>query len=495
MRRQGIADNPVLVGTGAILVILVMVLLSYNANSGLPFVPTYNISADLPNGAALVKANDVRIGGARVGTVTSITPETNDKGFYYARVALKLDKNIGPIPENSTIEVRPKSTIGLKYVQLTLGDSKETIPNGGHMPISQATTAVEFEDLLDTFDKRVREGNKRSLNEFGNAFAGRGADLNTAFGVIGPLFANLEPVAKIMADPDTKLAEFIQVLARNATDYANAGSAGYEVWVNVDRTFAAFAAASRGIQESLEEAPPTLAVVTDTLPASRTYFRQLTDTVERFQPGAPYLPQVADDFASIVTTGPQAFNHLNRLAPQFDQTLTKLGQFAADAQVRLGLNGLKNFVAGINQPLQYITPAQTKCNYFGLFARNLASALSSRDEGIGFLRFGAVGGWPNVPPDTSSEAGPGNTLPNSQQSEYMQDGRLVGNIWNYFNSNPYPSTGFKTNVCGAGNEVTLGGKPGEGFQMPTGVHTTQPSGIKGGVTQNSQAIGSEQVKK
>lgn len=497
MRRQGIADNPVLVGTGAILVILVMVLLSYNANSGLPFVPTYNISADLPNGAALVKANDVRIGGARVGTVTSIKPETNEKGFYYAQIAMKLDKNIGPIPVNSTIEVRPKSTIGLKYVQLTLGDSKETIPNGGHMPLSQATTAVEFEDLLNTFDKRVREGNKRSLDEFGNAFAGRGADLNTAFGEIAPLFANLEPVAKIVADPSTNLAKFIQVLARNATDYANAGSAGYEVWVNVDRTFQAFAAASRGIQESLEEAPPTLAVVTDTLPASRTYFRQLTNTVERFQPGAPYLPQVADDFASIVTTGPQAFNHLYQLAPQFDQTLTKLGQFAADAQVRLGLNGLKNFVTGINQPLQYITPAQTKCNYFGLLARNLASTVSSRDEGASFLRFAAVGGWPNIPPDTSAESGPGSTLPNSAQKEYKQDGALVGNVWNYLNSNAYPSTGFKSGICGAGNEVTKGKSsiPDSSF-MTTGTHTTEPGGIKSGfTTQNTQAIGSDQVKK
>lgn len=495
MRRQGVADNPVLVGAGAILVILVMVLLSYNANSGLPFVPTYNITADIPNGAALVKGNDVRIGGARVGIVTTITPE-NKGSDYYAQISLKLDKNIGPIPENSTIEVRPKSTIGLKYVELTLGDSDTTVPNGGNLPISQATTATEFEDLLDTFDKRVREGNKRSLQEFGNAFAGRGADLNTAFGVLGPLFANLEPVAKTISDPATRLGEFIRVIAQVAHDYAASGEAGYEVWVNADRTFAAFAAASNGIQESLQESPSTLTATTNAFPSERAYFRQLTDTVERFQPGAPYLPTVAADFATITDYGPSAFNKLYKTVPAFNTTLQKLGQFAADSQVRLGLNALKNFVVTINQPLQYITPAQTKCNYFGLFARNLASSLSSRDNGVAFLRFGIAAGWPNMVGDTSAESGPGNTLPASAQNEYKQDGVGIGNVWNYLNSNGYPTTG-QNGVCGAGNELTKGVNTGNlsTASLPKETRTTQPSGIRAGTTTpNSQAIGSQQVQ-
>ena len=36
----GIASNPVLVGGVTVLVVIVAVFLSYNANQGLPFVPT-----------------------------------------------------------------------------------------------------------------------------------------------------------------------------------------------------------------------------------------------------------------------------------------------------------------------------------------------------------------------------------------------------------------------------------------------------------------------
>ena len=53
MKRGSSASNltasPVLVGAVTLLVTLVAVYLSYNANSGLPFVPTYDLKADVPN--------------------------------------------------------------------------------------------------------------------------------------------------------------------------------------------------------------------------------------------------------------------------------------------------------------------------------------------------------------------------------------------------------------------------------------------------------------
>ena len=75
-RGGGIAGNPVLIGAATVLVILVAVFLSYNANKGLPFVPTYQVNAEVPSAAQLVVGNDVKIGGTRVGAVTTIKPKT-----------------------------------------------------------------------------------------------------------------------------------------------------------------------------------------------------------------------------------------------------------------------------------------------------------------------------------------------------------------------------------------------------------------------------------
>ena len=64
MRRRGagLSSSPVLVGAVTVLVTLVAVVISYSANEGLPFVPTYQIKAQVPNAAKLVEGNDVRAG-------------------------------------------------------------------------------------------------------------------------------------------------------------------------------------------------------------------------------------------------------------------------------------------------------------------------------------------------------------------------------------------------------------------------------------------------
>ena len=124
MRTRGtasLAASPVLVGAVTVLVTIVAVFLSYNANTGLPFVPTYDLKANLPNGAQLVKGFEVRIGGARVGQVSKIEPMRREDGSTYAQITMKLDKEIEPLKADTTLLVRPRSAIGLKYVELTPG--------------------------------------------------------------------------------------------------------------------------------------------------------------------------------------------------------------------------------------------------------------------------------------------------------------------------------------------------------------------------------------
>jgi ABC-type transporter Mla subunit MlaD len=116
-RRQSIAANPVLIGALTTLVVVIAVFLAYNANAGLPFVPTYQFKVDAPDAARLVEGNDVREGGFRVGQVTKITPIRKDDGDTAAELTVQLDESAGPIPQDSGIAIRPRSALGLKYLE------------------------------------------------------------------------------------------------------------------------------------------------------------------------------------------------------------------------------------------------------------------------------------------------------------------------------------------------------------------------------------------
>src|SRR3954467_6006211 len=77
-RFGSIAASPTLVGAVTVLVVVVAVFLAYQANQGLPFVPTYKVSAELPNTESMVPGNEVRIGGTRLGQIRAIEPVTVD---------------------------------------------------------------------------------------------------------------------------------------------------------------------------------------------------------------------------------------------------------------------------------------------------------------------------------------------------------------------------------------------------------------------------------
>ena len=72
---QPLAASPVLVGAITVLVSFIAVFIAYNANAGLPFVPTYDVKAEVPSGNKLVAGNEVRVGGFRVGVVEKLEPK------------------------------------------------------------------------------------------------------------------------------------------------------------------------------------------------------------------------------------------------------------------------------------------------------------------------------------------------------------------------------------------------------------------------------------
>ena len=135
--QTSVSASPVLIGAVTVLIAIIAVFIAYNANSGLPFVPTYDVKAQLPSGAKLVKGNEVRVGGFRVGVVDDIEPDVvvvEGERRSIAVAELKLDKTIEPLPEDSELRVRPRSALGLKYIELSPGTSRKSYARGRHDP-------------------------------------------------------------------------------------------------------------------------------------------------------------------------------------------------------------------------------------------------------------------------------------------------------------------------------------------------------------------------
>ncbi len=204
--------NPVLIGAVTVLVAIVAVFLAYNANNGLPFVPTRVLKVDFPNGAALVPGNEVEQGGFRVGLVSDMHPVELANGRIVAQATFQLSEANGKVPVDSTATILPRSLLGLKYVKLTYGHSSRFFPDGGTMPLSQTTVPVQFDDINTMFDAKTRPAVQQNLVGYGDVLAARGSSLNDTISSLPALFGHLRPVAAYLSDPHTELTRFLGAL-------------------------------------------------------------------------------------------------------------------------------------------------------------------------------------------------------------------------------------------------------------------------------------------
>jgi phospholipid/cholesterol/gamma-HCH transport system substrate-binding protein len=436
----------VLIGAVTVLVTVVAVFLAYNANNGLPFVPTYNVKVEVPNAAQLVKGNDVRIGGERVGSVSDIQPVHHANGLDTAVISMKLEKRVEPLPKDSTVIIRPRSALGLKYVEITPGKAGAGYAAGSTIPLSQAQPhPVEIDEVLNMFNQPTREGQQKSLQGIGDALTGRGEDLNEAILALRPLFTNLQPVAANLAAPRTQLRRFFPALNRTAGLVAPVGQTQADLFGNLDTTFTALADVARPfIQDTISKGPPTLDTVTAQLPLQRPFIKNLTGFMSELRPGVAVLPKTAPILADALEAGTKSLPETPAMNRQLEGTFRALQRFSNDPLVPKGLTQLTHTVSSLKPTLAFLTPVQSTCNYVTLWLRNIASLLSVGDANGTWQRFIIIA----TPTGPNSETGPSSGPANGPTVE------------NHLHANNYPNTASpgQDKECEAGNEPYLAGK-------------------------------------
>jgi virulence factor Mce-like protein len=469
--------NPTVIGALAVLLTVLAGLLAYNANNGRPFVQSYRLTAQVPDAAALVPGNEVRIGGVRVGVVESIEPVTEDDGTFAAALALKLDKSVEPLPEDSKVIIRSRSALGLKYLQITRGTSDQGFPAGSTLPLSAASPEpVEFDQLLSTFDVPTRENIQANLTEFGNALAGRGPDLNEAIGALKPLLPRLERVMRDISDPQTGIGPFFSALSRSASAVAPVAETQAQMFVDLDTTLAAFADIARPyLQDTISKTPVTLHTASETLPVIRPFLANSRKLFVNLQPGAKAAAESADEIESALVTGIPVLRASPQFNDQLPPTAAALKRFNDDSTVRGGLGQLIDLNDALGPPLRFIAPAQSVCNYATLLFRNAQSA-----GGLGT----STGNWQRVNA-LNTPLGPNNEGSPSSAPANGGGGALDPLNTNWLHVNPYPNTASpgQTRECEAGNEdyaigqQQIGNSPGN-----QGIVTEDqiPEQLKGG---------------
>ena len=381
MRRSSssILANPVLVGAVTVLVTIVAVFLAYNANNGLPFVPTTQLKVQVPNGAALVRGNEVRSGGYRIGVISDIKPVPMRDGSTGAELTLKLDRSAGDVPVDTTAVVRPRSALGLKYLELNLGKAKSTYDDGETIPASQTRVPVELDRVFEMFDERTRDASQVNLEGFGNAFTSRGASLGQTIERLPKLFGHLEPVMRNLSAPQTRLENFFKELGDTAAAVAPVSETQARLFTTMANTFDAIGRDPERLKAFIEKSPPTLDVATDSLQVQRPFLRDFADFSTDFKSATRDLRASLPDINSAIRRGIGVQRRMVDTNQKLRGTMAALGDLTQAPSTSGALRGLTDTVATLNPQVRFYGPYQTVCNYWNYMWTYISEHISEPD--------------------------------------------------------------------------------------------------------------------
>lgn len=171
----------------------------------------------------VVKGDDVRVAGVKVGTVADVTVVDRDQ----ALVSFDVSTDV-PMTGRTFATIRYRNLVGQRYISLTeeIGDDVQLEP-GDTIPVSRTAPALDLTVLFNGFKPLFKALSPEDINQLSyeivQVFQGEGGTLESLLGhtasvtstladrdeVIGQLLENLDFVLDHLADRDEQLSDLI----------------------------------------------------------------------------------------------------------------------------------------------------------------------------------------------------------------------------------------------------------------------------------------------
>jgi ABC-type transporter Mla subunit MlaD len=173
---------------------------------------TYQVRAIFDNAGFAVPGETVRIAGAPVGSIASLSVTAS----YQAAVTITVDNGFVPFHANATCAIRPQSLIAERYVDCNPGTSGtpplrriKRGPGAGSylLPATQTSSPIDVDIVQDISQEPIRQRLSIILDELGTGLAARGADLGAVIRRADPALGYTDQVFGILAHQNRVLAQ------------------------------------------------------------------------------------------------------------------------------------------------------------------------------------------------------------------------------------------------------------------------------------------------
>lgn len=240
-------------GAAVIITIAAYVAFSVTAFNGLPWKNYRTIYATVPATGNLIKHDQVRIAGVRVGQLLS--SEITEDGL--AKLKLQLEPGTD-VPADTKVFIRANGLLGARYIQLVPGTSKQALADGAVIRGTKESFAYGVPEFLNTFDRPTRAALGTTVRELGAGLLGNGRRVNETIAKSSAATVPFQRTIKAILARPGAAERLLPSLNRLAIPFnaSRADLAG--MLAPADRTFRPFVDEQEALRATLERAPSTL---------------------------------------------------------------------------------------------------------------------------------------------------------------------------------------------------------------------------------------------
>jgi ABC-type transporter Mla subunit MlaD len=303
---------------------------------------SHTYQAELFNAFGLVKGSELRVAGAKAGTITGldITPQKT------ALVSFEVDSGFPEFKADASCSSEPQSLIAEYFLDCQPGSSPQ--PLTGPIPAARNKTTVQPDLAQNTLREPFKNRLQLLINEFGTALDGNAENLNAAIRSGAPALQQLKQVLNILGQQNTTIAELN---------------------TNADAIFAQLANRREDVVHFVDNAGRTAAISAERSSDLSQNFHLLDDFLAQLKPTMFQLGNLAEQQTPLLTDLHAAAPGLNKLAtnlPPFNngtqQSLTALGGAAHVGKTALANS--KDEIASLDQASTKAYPAADQVAQF-----------------------------------------------------------------------------------------------------------------------------------
>jgi phospholipid/cholesterol/gamma-HCH transport system substrate-binding protein len=471
----------------------------------------YVVRAVFDQGSFMVSGEQVRVAGANVGTIKSVSvslpgePTAIEDGKFKdipgkAIIELEIaDPGFQDFREDASCEIRPQSLIGEKYVNCTptvprapgqepapeLKQIPEGDPGAGQylLPLGSNTTSVDPDLINDIQTLPYAQRFRLIFNELGAGLAGRGEDLEATLKRANPTLRDVDLLFKQLTEQKDQLAqlaadsqEILEPLTRekahvvgflaHSGEAAAASSAhGPELEEALEK-FPVFLTEFRTTMANLKEfsdaGTPLLEDLGVAAPALTDATRTLTPFSEALTVALKSLGKAGEEAGPVFAEATPVVRKASNLAISGEVPTEELARLFVDLKTTRGWDGLSELIYNTAASLNGFD----KYGHFGRTLVTLSTCLEYKSNPAGYS--GCVARFNGANASSAAETSPRALI------RLINQLRAEGGAGSESTEAPAPSVGTAQSTDGTAPVERGGSEEEAGLGEATPTEGTEP---------------------